>query len=154
MQQSILTLDIRKNKMRKNMMRYMDKIYENLLYGFIALIVKFVWPFLFPIGGFLIFTGCVVICDTITGIIAAKKRGEIITSYGLRRTTEKMILYFIAIMLAEGIRITFIENVDVAYFVAFVIAVTEFKSNIENIESITHIKLWEAISERLLPKKK
>lgn len=127
----------------------MYKILDNLWLGATALVVQYIYPFIFPVKGFLIFTGAVVLCDTVTGILAAHKRGEPISSKGMRRTITKIIIYFIAILLAEGMRVTFVPGVSIPYAVAFVIATTEFKSNIENIESISGISLWATITSTI-----
>jgi hypothetical protein len=64
-----------------------------------------------PISPFLIFTVILVFCDLVTGIIAAKNRKEKITSFKIRRTVVKIVLYFIAILLAEGMRDIFIKQI-------------------------------------------
>lgn len=84
--------------------------------------------------------------DFVTGILAAIKRKERVSSRGMRNTVVKIILYFIAILLSEGMVVVFkIPGHMLTYSVAFVIAVTEFRSNIENIESATGTSIWSAI---------
>ncbi len=56
------------------------------------------FSFFLPIKHFLIFTIFVVFADTITGIKAARKEGKAITSKGLYRTTEKIVVYFTSIL--------------------------------------------------------
>jgi uncharacterized membrane protein len=68
----------------------------------LALTTGFIFSFFFPIKGFLLFTVGVVIADTITGIKAAKKEGKAITSKGLYRTTEKIVVYFASILIFHG----------------------------------------------------
>lgn len=140
---------------------YFDKLIDLAVLGwgtFIALTTSFISP-LMP---FLILTIALVFCDTYSGVKAARKRGEIIVSNGLRRTIEKMVLYFMAILLAEGMRGVFqipnlpMTEVTITYIVAASIALIEFKSNIENIESVTGAKIWTYISDtiqKLLPRK-
>ena len=77
----------------------MKSIIYNLLkqsYDFfaVALTTGFIFSFFFPIKHFLLFTIGVVIAYTVTGINAAKKEGKAITSKGLYRTTEKIVVYF------------------------------------------------------------
>ena len=60
--------------------------------------------FIIPIKSFLLFTVFVVFADTVTGIMAAKKRGEEITSKGLYRTSQKCLVYLCGIMIFEGAR--------------------------------------------------
>ena len=71
------------------------------------------------------------------------------TSKGFGRTVEKIALYFIAILGSHAITIVFLPIVEVAYITAFAIALTEFKSNIENIETVTGVNIWNKIKDRL-----
>jgi uncharacterized membrane protein len=95
------------------------------------------FSFLLPIKHFLIFTIFVVFADTVTGIMAAKKRGEPITSKGLYRTSQKVVTYFCGIMIFHGAGITFGLPSQITYSVSFIIAATELFSISENIKSIT-----------------
>jgi uncharacterized membrane protein len=95
------------------------------------------FSFFLPIKHFLIFTIFVVFADTITGILAAKKRGEPITSKGLYRTSQKVVTYFCGIMIFHGAGITFGLPSQITYSVSFIIAATELFSISENIKSIT-----------------
>jgi uncharacterized membrane protein len=95
------------------------------------------FSFFLPIKHFLIFTIFVVFADTVTGIMAAKKRGEPITSKGLYRTSQKVVTYFCGIMIFHGASITFGLPSQITYSVSFIIAATELFSISENIKSIT-----------------
>ncbi len=96
-----------------------------------------VFSFFLPIKHFLIFTIFVVFADTVTGIIAAKKKHEAITSKGLYRTSQKVVTYFCGIMIFHGASITFQLPSQITYSVSFIIAATELFSISENIKSIT-----------------
>ena len=111
----------------------MKTIIYNILkigYEFIAMSICCGWlaSFFIPIKGFLLFTVAVVIADTITGIKAARKEGKVITSKGLYRTTEKIVVYFVAIMIFEGAKNTFSITIPITYMVASMIAGTDRKS--------------------------
>jgi uncharacterized membrane protein len=95
------------------------------------------FSFFLPIKHFLIFTIFVVFADTVTGIMAAKKRNEPITSKGLYRTSQKVVTYFCGIMIFHGASITFGLPSQITYSVSFIIAATELFSISENIKSIT-----------------
>jgi uncharacterized membrane protein len=95
------------------------------------------FSFFLPIKHFLIFTIFVVFADTVTGIMAARKRGEAITSKGLYRTSQKVVTYFCGIMIFHGAGITFGLPSQITYSVSFIIAATELFSISENIKSIT-----------------
>jgi uncharacterized membrane protein len=103
------------------------------------------FSFFLPIKHFLIFTIFVVFADTITGIIAAKKRGEKITSKGLYRTSQKVVVYFCGIMIFHGASVTFGLPSQIVYSVSFLIAFTELYSISENIKVITGVNLATTI---------
>ena len=108
-------------------------------YEFIAfsLCCGVLFSFFLPIQHFLIFTIFVVFSDTVTGIMAARKRREAITSKGLYRTSQKIVTYFCGIMIFHGASITFGLPSQITYSVSFIIAATELFSISENIKSIT-----------------
>lgn len=120
--------------------------------GYLMAFVGWLVAFLFPIAGFLAFTTFLVLADLITGTRAAVKRQEKLTSRGFRRTVEKLTLYFIAILAAHGMSIVFFDGhqfAPLAYLTAFAIALTEFQSNVENIETVTGVHIWREVKERL-----
>jgi phage-related holin len=128
----------------------MKSIFLNILkqgYDFIAvaLTTGFIFSFIFPIKDFLLFTISVVIADTITGIKAARKEGQRITSKGLYRTTEKIVVYFVSIMIFEGAKNTFSIPIPITYMVASMIAGTELFSIAENVKRITGVNLGTVI---------
>jgi uncharacterized membrane protein len=110
-----------------------------------AVCCGFVASFFIPIKGFLLFTVFVVFADTVTGILAANKRGERITSKGLYRTSQKVVVYFVGIMIFEGARNTFSLPLNITYMVAFTIATTELYSIAENIKSMTGVNIGTLI---------
>jgi uncharacterized membrane protein len=118
-------------------------------YEFIAfsLCCGFIASFFIPIKGFLIFTIFVVFADTVTGIKAAKKEGQKISSKGLYRTTEKIIVYFVAILIFEGAKNTFSIPFPITYMVAMMISATELFSVAENIKRITGVELGTLITK-------
>ena len=120
-------------------------IYNILKIGYdgiaFAICCGFIASFFIPIKGFLLFTVFVVFTDTITGILAARKRGEQITSKGLYRTSQKCLVYLCGIMIFEGARLTFQLPFNITYMVAFTIATTELFSIAVNIKSITGVNI-------------
>ena len=108
--------------------------YDGIAY---AICCGVIFSFFLPIKHFLIFTIFVVFADTVTGIMAAKKRDEPITSKGLYRTSQKVVTYFCGIMIFHGASITFGLPSQITYSVSFIIAATELFSISENIKSIT-----------------
>ena len=116
--------------------------YDGVLFSICCGII---FSFIFPIQHFLIFTIFVVFADTVTGILAAKKRKEPITSKGLYRTSQKILTYFCGIMIFHGASITFGLPSQIVYSVSSLIAFTELYSISENIKSITGVNLATTI---------
>jgi uncharacterized membrane protein len=116
--------------------------YEGIAYSICCGVL---FSFFLPIKHFLIFTIFVVFADTVTGIIAAKKRGEKITSKGLYRTSQKVVVYFCGIMIFHGASVTFGLPSQIVYSVSFLIAFTELYSVSENIKSITGVNIGTII---------
>jgi hypothetical protein len=89
----------------------------------------------------------VVFSDTVTGIVAAKKRNEKITSKGLYRTSQKIMVYYCGIMIFHGASVTFGLPSQIVYSVSFLIAFTELYSISENIKSITGVSLMVIVKK-------
>lgn len=105
------------------------------------------------VKNFLFIMLALVICDLITGIQKAKKKGEKIHSFGLRRTTQKFVMYSIAVMLSKWMTDVFYFPIDLVYIVALFISITEFKSNLENISYVTGVSLLDQVYNFIKPSK-
>ena len=122
-------------------------------------IISLSWAvsFLFPLKEFIYLTGFLVAFDTITGMLAAKKRGEKITSRGFYRTVEKSSVYLMAILAAAGLHRVFIsaspvdwfQNLPIVQIVAGSICFTEFLSFRENVEAITGVDVLGGLKKVL-----
>ena len=112
--------------------------YESIAF---SLCCGFVASFFIPIKGFLLFTVFVVFADTISGVLASKKQAIEINSRGLYRTIEKIIVYFLSILIFEGAKQTFSIPLNISYMVASMIAVVELTSISENVKKITGVNL-------------
>lgn len=99
-----------------------------------------------PIKELMLTIGFLVGADMIVGIWKALKLKQRIRSRRMSDTITKLLLYQIAIMSGFLIE-TFIisELIPITKLVATVIAVIEFKSIIESIESVTGKDLWSKI---------
>ena len=117
--------------------------------GVFTMILGWMITFVMPVMNFLVIVFFLVSCDLFTGIRAAKHKKDKITSRGLKQTVYKITLYVLAILLTKGMQDVFMIPFPLTYIVAFIIAVTEFKSNIENIEVVTGVKIWEVIGKKL-----
>jgi uncharacterized membrane protein len=129
--------------MKSIILKLLHQGYEFIAFSFCC---GFVASFFIPIKGFLLFTVAVVFADTITGIKAARKEGQKINSKGLYRTTEKIVVYFVAILIFEGAKNTFNIPFPITYMVAMMISATELFSVAENIKRITNVELATLIS--------
>ncbi|MEO0271674.1 MAG: phage holin family protein [candidate division WOR-3 bacterium] len=95
-----------------------------------------------PIKVILYIVSLLIISDTITGIIAAYKRGEEINSKGFKKTIIKLFLYNLMIVLAFLLEKYIFESlIPFVKLGSIAIAITEFKSIVENFESTTGINL-------------
>lgn len=103
--------------------------------------------FIMPIYSLFLATGFLVIMDLISGIYAARKRGEIFSSKKLGKTVTKMIWYYMAILLGYVMQVEFIDDIPVAKITAGIIASVEFTSNLENIHWITGIDFTRVIRD-------
>ena len=115
------------------MQRVMNKAIVTTVLGSVA------W-FLVPIQWLLLFTVSLVLCDLYTGWRASKSR---FVSRGLRRSLDKAIAYFIAILIAHGFDLIYLSDsrLILSYGVSSFIAGTEMLSIYENIERITGVGL-------------
>jgi hypothetical protein len=99
-----------------------------------------------PIKELMLTIGFLVGADMVVGIWKALKLKQRIRSRRMSDTITKLLLYQIAIMSGFLIE-TFIisELIPITKLVATVVAVIEFKSIIESIESVTGKDLWSKI---------
>ena len=117
--------------------------YEKIAY---AICCGWIFSFFVPIKGFLLFVIAVTFADMVTGIKAARKEGQKISSKGMYRTVEKIVTYYVGIMIFELAKITFSLPVPITYMVAFLIATVELYSISENIKRITGVNLGVLIT--------
>lgn len=90
-----------------------------------------------PIKTALLVTGILIGADLITGVMAARKRGEPITSAGLRRTISKMFIFQTAILLAFLVEKYMVGGeLPIAKIASAYIGLVEYKSILENLNSI------------------
>jgi phage-related holin len=133
----------------------MDKFLEWAWVGVLTIVAEMVVPFITPIAGYIIFMIAAIMADTVTGIIAAYKQRKPITSKGIWRTLEKIVIAGIAIMLSHGFETLFIPELPLTKGVSAIIAFAELKSNLENYHKITGVdigsKLLDTVKERILP---
>ncbi len=111
--------------------------------------IPYIVFFFAPITAAMIGLGVLILADVVTGCRAAKLRGEEIRSNRLARTVSKIIFYSIAIILSRVMEVAFMDWMPVAQITAGYIAIVEFKSNMENIGSITGVDVWKHIMTKI-----
>jgi len=108
-----------------------------------------------PAQAMILSSSLLVLVDLITGVLAAKKRGEKITSQGLSRTVAKLVIYESAILLAFITQTYLTGNtIPVASVVAGFVGITEMLSCMENLNSLSGTDLLKVLIKRLSNKSK
>jgi len=102
--------------------------------------------FLLPIAWYLVFTLVLVLADLYTGWKASNMR---FISRGVRKTIDKLIAYFIAILLAHAFDLIYLADggLIVSFAVSSVIASTEMLSVYENIQRQTGTGLLSTVKK-------
>ena len=103
-----------------------------------------------PIQAAIITVFVLIMADLVTGVYAAWKSEELITSSGLRRTITKLCVYEAALLLGFLTQ-TYLTGpyVPVSTIVSTFIGVTELKSVIENLNSISGGSLLASLVSKL-----
>lgn len=106
--------------------------------------------FLAPIHTVMLACGSLIVIDLITGVWAAKKRGETINSAALRRTVSKILAYEIAIISGYILQKYLLEDIlPVMKLAASAIGLVETISVLENVNSITGSSIFTALIKKL-----
>jgi phage-related holin len=102
---------------------------------------------------FVLFTIFITLIDMYTGTRAATFRGETLNSKGFRRTVTKLLLYMCAILMSRAFEVVFLDGTDFSFnlvwIVSGIIALSEMKSNFENIGTVTGIDFWSVIANKM-----
>lgn len=86
-----------------------------------------------PIKALMLVVGFLIFADLLTGIMAARKRGEKITSAAMRRTVSKLAVYHIVILAGFLTEVYMIDNaIAISKIAAGIIGITELLSILEN----------------------
>lgn len=107
-----------------------------------------------PIQSTMLAVSALVIIDTVTGVWAAKKRNEKITSFRFSDVIGKTIAYHLVIFSSYLMETYFLPEIPVVRVAAGLIGTTEFKSLLENITDITGVSVWDLLLEKIKIKKR
>lgn len=103
-----------------------------------------------PAKGMILATLALILVDLITGVVAAYKRKEPITSAGLRRTITKLFVYGSAVLIAFLAQQYLTgPEIPVANITAGFVGLTETLSCLENINEIGDNGLLKALLDKL-----
>lgn len=110
-----------------------------------------VWGFTQEVHGAVLGLFILLCIDTATGFIAAPYRGQKRTSRGLSRFVQKIITYCVAMMATLVVeKLTFpsyVQGVELAYWVALAINGVELVSIFENLYDITKLRVFQILSQ-------
>lgn len=112
-------------------------------------ILGFLAVFFMDIHAALIAVGFLIMADTFTGMWAAHKRGENITSRKMGRVTSKLILYPLGVIIAKVAEDYLSPAIPWVAVTTGIIAAVEVKSNFENIGDILGFNLWKRVKKAL-----
>ena len=103
-----------------------------------------------PIKALILVTGILIFSDLISGILAARKKGQKISSAGMRRTVTKVAVYNAAIMLGFLTETYMLDGfLPLSKIAAGLISVVEFKSILENLDTINGSSIFKSLIEKL-----
>ena len=103
-----------------------------------------------PIKAMLLVTGVLIFADLFTGVWAAAKRGEKITSAGLRRTLTKACVYEAALCLGFLAEHYMLDGaIPVTKIVSGLVGLVELKSCYENLNVISGQDLLKTVIDKL-----
>lgn len=124
------------------------KISIDAVTAYLSLLLGWTASLMMPVAPFIGLMGFLVFVDMFSGVKAARKRGEKIRSRGFQRTVEKILLYFFTILSVYGTQVIFkIDFIPLVYVAALAICLTELKSILENVKSVTGVNIFDKIKE-------
>lgn len=103
-----------------------------------------------PIKAVMITVGVLIVADAVAGMYAAHKRGEQISSAAMRRTISKMLVYQGVVVCGWLLEANLIDHlIPIAKIVAGAIGMVEFKSILENANSIMGMDIFKTVIAKL-----
>lgn len=112
-------------------------------------ILSWLLIYFYPTAQFILLIGFFVTMDTITGMLAARKEGQEITSKKFREVIRKFVVYSAAILTAHVIQMQFFPEFPATKMIGGLIAYSELMSIDENIARITGVSLFKFFIKKL-----
>ncbi len=107
-----------------------------------------------PIQAAVVTTLVLIILDLITGVLAANKKGEPLTSAGLKRTVGKVLLYELAIGASFLVQQYLTGDLfPASKLVTAMIGLVELSSMLENLDVLNGSPVFQAIIARIVQTK-
>lgn len=105
--------------------------------------------YFYPAGQFVLLVGFFIAADTITGVVAANKRGERLTSKRGSDVIRKFLVYGVGVIVAHVIQQEFIADFPCMKIIAGLVAFNEVKSIDENIKDISGYSFFDYFIKKL-----
>lgn len=121
----------------------------DLFKKYVLITLSWIAIYFYPAGQFILLVGFFIAADTITGVVAANKRGEILTSKRGSDVVRKLLVYGVGVIVSHVIQQEFIPDFPCMKIVAGLIAFNELKSIDENIKDISGFSLFEFFIKKL-----
>lgn len=102
-----------------------------------------------PVQSLLLTTGIMIFVDLITGILSARKRGESVTSAGLRRSISKLFVYELTLIMAFLAEKYMSDILPFVKMASGTITLVEMKSIYENLNVISGGELLKGLINTL-----
>lgn len=103
-----------------------------------------------PIQAVVCTVAVLVLCDLLTGVLASYRRGESITSTGFKRSVGKIFLYEVGLLMAFLVQTYLTGDIlPATKLVSSLIGLTELKSILENLDSVSGGSLYSSIIQRI-----
>jgi len=100
-----------------------------------------------PIHVLMISVGFLIAADLVTGVAAAIKRGDKITSKALSRTIYKCLGYQLAVISGFALEFLVPGGLPIAKLIAAAVGLVEGKSLLENVKAITGVDLTSVLAK-------
>ena len=110
------------------------------LLGFIRKLYFLLLVYLTPVQYMATVLVILITVDFCTGVLAAKARGELISSYKISKTASKIVVYITLVLLSHMITDSFLlgDAIPLSAIVSSYLALTELKSVLENMNDLTY----------------
>ena len=116
---------------------------------YIFICLSWLCVYMYPAAQFILLVGFFIAADTITGVVAANKRGEKLTSKRGSDVIRKFLVYGVGVIVAHVVQREFLSDFPALKIIAGLIAFNELKSIDENIKDISGYSLFDYFIKKL-----